>query len=636
MRWFLVGLCAWLAWVGLQAVETPEDAYVRIYYLIQEADSLNAKGELQKAVARYLEAQAALRKLKTLYPTWQEKVVNFRLNYIASKLDPLLQRVPAQQTTPATPDQPAPAPAVSPAPAPAVAAPATSPATQTPAPSVPPPTPLPEPLVELTNQLKALHAEIERLSAQNTLLEAKLKEAWAVQPAAVDPHELAAARAQIVELQKERDLLRAALEQQKARWTNAVGATLLAQEQQILAEVKKRLAEQEQLAATLRSENTQLKQQNDALRQETDRLRQQNLALTQQVAQLTQKLQAAPAPAPVTSPASSTVAELQASNAALRAELVLLESRLNDVLRESRAARPPKDQRLEQQLAAARSTVKELERERAKLKKQLDRYAKELARRGGANLPPEPDETERQLEIARARLEALESKAVPYAPEELALFRLPQTNASASAALTVRKKFNDLPPGAAALLAEAQRAVDAGLLAEAEKRYRQVLSQHQTNLYTLAHLAAVQLDQDHLEDAEQTLQKALALDGQDAACLYLVGSLRFRQGRYDEALDALSQSARVNPDKPQTHLLLGKVLVHEGQRQAAEAAFRKAIQLQPGWGEPHYQLAVLYIQQQPPFPELAQWHYQKALAGGVARNPDLEKLLQEQRSAATP
>ena len=59
----------------------------------------------------------------------------------------------------------------------------------------------------------------------------------------------------------------------------------------------------------------------------------------------------------------------------------------------------------------------------------------------------------------------------------------------------------------------------------------------------------------------------------------------------------------------------------------AEAALRKAIQIAPGYGEAHSNLAVIYATQQPPFVELARWHYQKALASGLPQNPEIEKFL---------
>jgi predicted Zn-dependent protease len=308
--------------------------------------------------------------------------------------------------------------------------------------------------------------------------------------------------------------------------------------------------------------------------------------------------------------------------------MLLLETRMADVAREAARARSPKDQRLEKQLDAAKAASKELERERSKLKKQLDRVSKELVKRGGSAVLPPEGETEQQLEIARARLAAFEARAVPYTPDELVLFKQREIKVASADPASLDKKVSRLPVGAGPLIAEAERAVDGGRYDEAEKKYLQVLSQDDKNVYTLAHLAAVQLDQDRLADAEKTVQKAVAIDPQDPAVLYLLGSLRFRQERYDEALDALSLSARNSPDKPQTQYYLGKVLIQKGQRQSAEAALRKAIQLRPGWGEPHYLLAVLYANQNPPFKELAQWHYQKARAGGTQANEELEKLIQ--------
>jgi hypothetical protein len=44
---------------------------------------------------------------------------------------------------------------------------------------------------------------------------------------------------------------------------------------------------------------------------------------------------------------------------------------------------------------------------------------------------------------------------------------------------------------------------------------------------------------------------------------------------------------------------------------------------------------VVYITQQPPLTELARWHYQKALAAGHPKNPELEKMLAAQKPAGS-
>ena len=177
---------AWIGAVLLALVlvaqgEGVDDKYVHVYFLIREADGLNETGQTRQAVTKYLEAQAALKDLQAVYPGWNDKVINYRLGYIASKLEPL--------------------------------------AVQAPAPSVPPKATVAESpaAAPLPDQVKQLRDEIARLTGQNALLEAKLKEALTAQPTARDPRELARAEEKIKQLEKERDLLKAGLDQEQSK-----------------------------------------------------------------------------------------------------------------------------------------------------------------------------------------------------------------------------------------------------------------------------------------------------------------------------------------------------------------------------------------------------------------------------------
>src|SRR6266705_5663235 len=89
--------------------ECPEDRYVQVYNLIQEADALNESGQGREAAFKYFEAQKALKTLQTEYPGWNGTVVNFRLSYIASKLEPLAQKLPVTNAPPAIAEAEAPA-----------------------------------------------------------------------------------------------------------------------------------------------------------------------------------------------------------------------------------------------------------------------------------------------------------------------------------------------------------------------------------------------------------------------------------------------------------------------------------------------------------------------------------------------
>ena len=85
MKWFSVIVALLLALSGARA-EGPDDQYVRIYNLIQEADKLNSGGQPSEALPKYLEAQTALRQFQKGYPDWNVKVITFRLNYVAAKI----------------------------------------------------------------------------------------------------------------------------------------------------------------------------------------------------------------------------------------------------------------------------------------------------------------------------------------------------------------------------------------------------------------------------------------------------------------------------------------------------------------------------------------------------------------------
>ena len=108
----------------------------------------------------------------------------------------------------------------------------------------------------------------------------------------------------------------------------------------------------------------------------------------------------------------------------------------------------------------------------------------------------------------------------------------------------------------------------------------------------------------------------------------LLGLLKIRQKKFDDALNALSQAAQIDPQNAGVFESLGVVLAEKGLRDPAESAFRRAILLAPDNSDAHYNLAVLYAAQQPPALELARWHYQKALEGGHAKDRKFDQMLE--------
>ena len=136
-----------------------------------------------------------------------------------------------------------------------------------------------------------------------------------------------------------------------------------------------------------------------------------------------------------------------------------------------------------------------------------------------------------------------------------------------------------------------------------------------------------QMEQGNYDGAEASLERALKNNDRDAFSLSLLGTLRYRQKKYEEARDYLAKAVKLNPEDANAQHFLGSALNNLGQRKAAETALRKALQIKPGHAEAHHNLADVYATQKPPFPALAKFHYEKALAAGHTKNAELQKIL---------
>jgi Flp pilus assembly protein TadD len=220
-----------------------------------------------------------------------------------------------------------------------------------------------------------------------------------------------------------------------------------------------------------------------------------------------------------------------------------------------------------------------------------------------------------------------EAQVIPYTPEELALFKQPSPQLANPEAAT--KSVRELPIDTAALAAEAQNYFSERQFDKAEADYLQILQRDKNNALALANLSAIELELNKLDDAEKYIRAALAQNPNDAYDLSILGHLQFLQGKYDDALDTLGRAAKIDSQNAEIQNYLGVTLAQKGLRAQAETALRKAVQIDPNYGPAHNNLAVIYLNQQPPLVELARWHYEKALAVGQPHNPDLEKALND-------
>ena len=222
------GLVLLLAFGTALSARAQDDQYVKAFNLILNGDGLRDQGQGRAALAKFIEAEAELKKIKAAHPAWNPKIVKFRLDYVADRIAPLLVQFPG----------PPPAAVVQPA--------GKSPAQ-----------------VGLEAQVSRMNDEMVRLRTDKAKLEAQLKEALAARPADVDPARLAAADQKIKTLQREVDLQRISLDQQ----TQTLGA--LTKEKQSL---QTRIDSDKTAGPALKKDNEELRKQVAALAKDNKKM----------------------------------------------------------------------------------------------------------------------------------------------------------------------------------------------------------------------------------------------------------------------------------------------------------------------------------------------------------------------------
>ncbi|WAC74749.1 hypothetical protein OU995_08625 [Roseateles sp. SL47] len=94
--------------------------------------------------------------------------------------------------------------------------------------------------------------------------------------------------------------------------------------------------------------------------------------------------------------------------------------------------------------------------------------------------------------------------------------------------------------------------------------------------------------------AEAGLRHAIAANPCDAAAFSELTSLLSRQGRHDEALEVVDQALGWCSDVAMLQLQAGRVLSAAGRKAEAVEAHHRALALDGGLADAHYELGLLY------------------------------------------
>ena len=598
----------------------PDDEFIRAYILITQADNLAKSTQNSSAAQKYQQALNTLNALKAGNPNWKTGVINFRIDYINKQLKSLNVNTPTKPT------------AVTPKAKPASFDAETA---------------------KLT--INDLQRRIEVLTNDLLLKESKLKEALSAVPSADETKRLAKLESDLAALKQENTSLKTSVDAATTQLKSAQDDLAKAKDEATKAtsDLAKAQAKADEATLALNNAQDRIKAaEANASDKEIKRL-QETLATRQSeldtaTGELTvAKASVASLEDKLKSYDKGTVEkDLEAQVASLEKQLDKSQGNLQQITAELNDASAANSD-LENQLKSLEKGTKEKElNNRIKsLEKQLAK-ANRVTVASGSNQPRERRsirdlfnfrgrkrvenaqvaELQNQVKTLRARLEILDATEVPYTSEELELLSDPKVTSAPENTLEARlasipsDQVENFKAGEAQLFKDHQ-------YAEAEAKFMHILKLDENNALTLSTLAIAQMEQNKYDEAEASLNRAIEQNEEDPHALRGIGFLHYRKEEYEAARDTLAKAASLMPNDAATQHFLGITLQKLNQPKAAETALRRSVQLAPGRPNSHFNLAVVYSLQKPPFTALAKFHYNKALQAGHQKSAELEKLL---------
>ncbi len=598
----------------------PDDEFIRAYILITQADNLAKSAQNSSAAQKYQQALNTLNALKAGNANWKTGVINFRIDYINKQLKSLNVNTPTKPT------------AVTPKAKPASFDAETA---------------------KLT--INDLQRRIEVLTNDLLLKESKLKEALSAVPSADETKRLAKLESDLAALKQENTSLKTSVDAATTQLKSAQDDLAKAQDEATKAtsDLAKAQAKADEATLALNNAQDRIKAaEANASDKEIKRL-QETLATRQSeldtaTGELTvAKASVASLEDKLKSYDKGTVEkDLEAQVASLEKQLDKSQGNLQQITAELNDASAANSD-LENQLKSLEKGTKEKElNNRIKsLEKQLAK-ANRVTVASGSNQPRERRsirdlfnfrgrkrvenaqvaELQNQVKTLRARLEILDATEVPYTSEELELLSDPKVTSAPENTLEARlasipsDQVENFKAGEAQLFKDHQ-------YAEAEAKFMHILKLDENNALTLSTLAIAQMEQNKYDEAEASLNRAIEQNEEDPHALRGIGFLHYRKEEYEAARDTLAKAASLMPNDAATQHFLGITLQKLNQPKAAETALRRSVQLAPGRPNSHFNLAVVYSLQKPPFTALAKFHYNKALQAGHQKSAELEKLL---------
>jgi len=152
--------------------------------------------------------------------------------------------------------------------------------------------------------------------------------------------------------------------------------------------------------------------------------------------------------------------------------------------------------------------------------------------------------------------------------------------------------------------------------------------ERELNLQILTSTAELSLIRGDVEKARGLLMEGLHLAPDNHRVRLLMGLAQCLTRKFDDAVYILEQVITEIPENAEAHVYLSTAYFGLGRLEDAEKELKKALELDPGIAEAHYNLAQVFLALSPPNLNVARIHYRKAVDLGVAPDRELELILE--------
>ena len=173
-----------------------------------------------------------------------------------------------------------------------------------------------------------------------------------------------------------------------------------------------------------------------------------------------------------------------------------------------------------------------------------------------------------------------------------------------------------------------------GALASAAKKWKEardaftdMVDAAPENALALANLGMVEYRLEEYEAARDHLQESLEIKPSVAHHWLALALCHLQLDDRDLAWSCLFRARHEDESDPRIHLYLAVIARDHGWAIASEKELRRAIALDPQYTDAHFNLAMLYLEQEPPALELGRRHYFNALDLGAKRDAKIEATI---------